>query len=175
MTEQIFLVSEELASAVSYDVPDLIQDRVKGAIKLISYSYGMKQQVTTDVSSSSRTSGSPVMTDISCEKQVDETSGLMSELCLRAKPLGLTCTLLICRLDGDKLISMVEYKLACAIISIYEVSSVHDALSIETFGLNFVEFTRTNYIINAEGQLSAGVTTGWSVAKNRPIREISVY
>ena len=60
----------------------------KHCIELVSIGHGMKQQVTTDVSNSARTSGRPVITDIACVGYLDRSSVRLNDLCLRAKPLG---------------------------------------------------------------------------------------
>ncbi|MBV8034266.1 type VI secretion system tube protein Hcp [Roseateles sp.] len=59
-------------------------------IELVSVHNGMKQQVTTDVSTSARTSGRPVITELTYVKYVDKTSVKMYEYCLRAQPLGVS-------------------------------------------------------------------------------------
>ncbi|MBV1776679.1 type VI secretion system tube protein Hcp [Burkholderiaceae bacterium DAT-1] len=57
-------------------------------IELVSLHQGMKQQMTTDVSNSARTSGRPVITEFTCTKYVDKMSVKLFDLCLRANPLG---------------------------------------------------------------------------------------
>src|SRR5688500_507868 len=57
-------------------------------IELVSMSQGMKQQVTTDVSVQSRTSGRPLVSDITCVKYLDATSVRLYQYCLQARSLG---------------------------------------------------------------------------------------
>ena len=57
--------------------------------QLLSVHQGMKQQITTDVSNSARTSGRPIVTEFTCVKYVDKTSVKLYEYCLRAEPHGL--------------------------------------------------------------------------------------
>ncbi|MBL4672126.1 MAG: type VI secretion system tube protein Hcp, partial [Arenicella sp.] len=58
-----------------------------GCVELLSYHYSMKQQMTTDVSNSARTSGRPDLTDITCVKYYDKTSTSFYKHCLVGKPI----------------------------------------------------------------------------------------
>ena len=65
--------------------PDL---KLGQCIELVSVHQGMKQQTTTDVSNSARTSGRPVITEFTCVKYVDKTSVKLYDYCLRAETIG---------------------------------------------------------------------------------------
>ncbi|HEX2604920.1 MAG TPA: type VI secretion system tube protein Hcp, partial [Oxalicibacterium sp.] len=57
-------------------------------IELVSIHQGMKQQITTDVSNSARTSGRPIITEFTCVKYADKSSVRVYDYCLRAQPIG---------------------------------------------------------------------------------------
>ncbi|XHS77591.1 Hcp family type VI secretion system effector [Burkholderiaceae bacterium UC74_6] len=146
-------------------------------IELVSVHQGMKQQVTTDVSNSARTSGRPVITEFTCVKYVDKTSVKMYEYCLRAQPLGTTdknpSFLYILRNSGDKTANIITFTLRDALITELQFQSHPDDMPTEQFKLNFTEILWTYNVQTAEMKTLGAVTTGWSLARNRPIAQLS--
>ncbi|MDN2714527.1 type VI secretion system tube protein Hcp [Janthinobacterium sp. SUN120] len=142
--------------------------------ELVSLHQGMKQQVTTDVSNSARTSGRPVITEFTCVKYVDATSVKLYDLCLRAKPLGSgpdqPTRLYITRQTGDKTANLITIALHDALISEIQLQTHPDDMPTEQFKLNFTEILWTYSVQQADGQPGDQQTTGWSLARNRPIR-----
>lgn len=146
-------------------------------IELVSVHQGMKQQVTTDVSNSARTSGRPVITEFTCVKYVDKTSVKMYEYCLRAQPLGVgdkhPSYLYILRNSGDKTSNIITFTLRDALITEIQFQSHPDDMPTEQFKLNFTEILWTFNVQTAEMKTLGAVTTGWSLARNRPIAQLS--
>lgn len=146
-------------------------------IELVSVHQGMKQQVTTDISNSARTSGRPVITEFTCVKYVDKTSVKMYEYCLRAQPLGVgegkPSYLYILRNSGDKTSNIITFTLRDALITEIQFQSHPDDMPTEQFKLNFTEILWTFNVQTAEMKTQGAVTTGWSLARNRPIAQIS--
>src|ERR1700761_7140292 len=70
--------------ASGYGLDDKVAATFGQCIELVSVHQGMKQQTTTDVSNSARTSGRPIITEFTCVKYVDKTSVKFYEFCLRA-------------------------------------------------------------------------------------------
>ncbi|PHV29481.1 hypothetical protein CSQ93_05285 [Janthinobacterium sp. BJB426] len=142
-------------------------------IELMSLHQGMKQQVTTDVSNAARTSGRPVITEFTCVKYVDQTSVKLYELCLRAEPLGRGAAqptkLSIARNSGDKTVNIITISLRDALISEIQLQTHPDDMPTEQFKLNFTEILWSHSVQRADGQPAAQNTTGWSLARNRPI------
>lgn len=142
-------------------------------IELVSLHQGMKQQVTTDVSNSARTSGRPVITEFTCVKYVDQTSVKLYELCLRAEPLGRGAAqptrLYIARHTGGKTANLITISLRDALISEIQLQTHPDDMPTEQFKLNFTEILWSHSVQQADGQPGAQHTTGWSLARNRPI------
>jgi type VI secretion system secreted protein Hcp len=134
---------------------------------------GMKQQVTTDVSNSARTSGRPIITEFTCTKYVDKTSVKFYEYCLRAQPLGKgkanPTRLYIARNSGEMTGNILTFQLRDAIISEIQFQSHPNDMPTEQFKLNFTEVIWT-YTQQLNNMTAKGVkTTGWSLAKNMPI------
>lgn len=144
-------------------------------IELVSVHQGMKQQVTTDVSNSARTSGRPVITEFTCVKYVDKTSVKMYEYCLRAQPLGVTdknpSFLYILRNSGDQTSNILTFALRDALITEIQFQSHPDDMPTEQFKLNFTEILWTFNVQTPEMKTLGAVTTGWSLARNRPIAQ----
>lgn len=142
-------------------------------IELVSIHQGMKQQVTTDVSNSARTSGRPIITEFTCVKYVDKTSVKFYEYCLRAQPLGKdkkATKIYICRNSGDKVANIITIQLRDAIISEIQFQSHPDDMPTEQFKLNFTEILWEYTVQLANTDRSKGkFATGWSLARNRSI------
>lgn len=142
-------------------------------IELVSLHQGMKQQVTTDVGNAARTSGRPVITEFTCVKYVDAISVKLYELCLSAQPLGSGAAqptkLHIARHSGDKTANIITIALRDALISEIQLQTHPNDMPTEQFKLNFTEILWSYSVQQADGQPGARHTTGWSLARNRPI------
>jgi len=143
-------------------------------LELVSIHQGMKQQITTDVSNSARTSGRPIITEFTCVKYVDKTSVKLYEYCLSATPLGATADhptyLYIGRNSGPaKTANILKIALRDAIISEIQFQSHPDDMPTEQFKLNFTEILWTYTIQAADMTTPGSLHAGWSIARNRPI------
>lgn len=142
-------------------------------IELVSVHQGMKQQMTTDVSNSARTSGRPVVTEFTCVKYVDKTSVKFYDYCLRAKPMGAGADkptkIYICRNSGDQTMNIMTFWLRDAMISEIQFQSHPDDMPTEQFKINFTEI-KWQYTVQTAEATNGGVVSGaWSLAHNRPI------
>ena len=146
-------------------------------IELVSIHQGMKQQVTTDVSNSARTSGRPIITEFTCVKYVDKTSVKFYDYCLRAKPLGIgkdqPTKLHILRNSGDQTARIMSFSLRDALISEIQFQSHPDDMPTEQFKLNFTEIIWQFTVQNAQTGIKGQKASGWSLARNRPIGEFT--
>ncbi len=157
----------------------LIDDVWRGDLKigqcleLVSIHQGMKQQVTTDVSNSARTSGRPVITEFTCVKYVDKTSVKFFDYCLRAEPLGAgkdqPTILYILRNSGDKTGNILTIALRDALITEIQFQSNPNDMPTEQFKLNFTEILWTYTVQKADAKSAGNLSAGWSIARNRPI------
>lgn len=159
------------------DAPlDWVVDPLK-TIELVSVHQGMKQQMTTDVSNSARTSGRPVITEFTCVKYVDKTSVKFYDYCLRAKPMGAGATaptkIYICRNSGDQTLNIMTFWLRDAMISEIQFQSHPDDMPTEQFKINFTEIMWEFTVQTAEGGKGGVVSGAWSLAHNRPITEFT--
>lgn len=146
-------------------------------IELISLHQGMQQQVTTDVSNAARTSGRPIITELTCVKYVDKTSVKFYEYCLRAEPLGKgkdqPTMLYIARNSGDKTVNIIAVSLRDAIISEIQLQTHPDDMPTEQFKLNFTEILWTYSVQGADTGSAGNRSTGWSIPRNCPIEQFT--
>lgn len=145
--------------------------------ELVSIHQGMKQQVTTDVSNSARTSGRPIITEFTCVKYVDKTSVKLFEYCLRAEPLGKDAgaptIIYILRNSGDRTANLMTMQLRDAIVSEIQFQSNPDDMPTEQFKLNFTEILWSYTIQKANTETAGSIHAGWSLAHNRTIGQFT--
>ncbi|KGI78277.1 Hcp family type VI secretion system effector [Oleiagrimonas soli] len=146
-------------------------------LELVSVHQGMKQQITTDVSNSARTSGRPIITEFTCVKYVDKTSVKLYENCLAAKPLGAGADkptkIYIARNSGEKTANILTIELRDAIVSEIQFQSNPDDMPTEQFKLNFTEVLWTYTVQRADTNTSGNLSSGWSIARNRTIGQFT--
>lgn len=161
------------ASGTVHGLDDPVVNALGNCIELVSVHQGVKQQVTTDVSNSARTSGRPVITEFTCVKYVDRTSVKLYELCLRAEPLGKgknqPTRIHILRNSGDKATNIVSFHLRDALISEIQFQSHPDDMPTEQFKLNFTEILWQHAVQDDDASRAGIASFGWSLARNRVI------
>jgi type VI secretion system secreted protein Hcp len=147
---------------------------LSGCIELVSIHFGMKQQITCDLSNSARTSGRPMLKDITAVKYFDRTSPLLYKHCLTAQAIGAgdqTSKIFVLRNStngsGESVLySIMTIELTDAIIATIEAQSHPNDMATEQFSLNFTEIkwtctTPPNAIATGEEAF------GWNVVRNR--------
>ena len=141
-------------------------------VELVSINQGIQQKVTTDVSESARTSGRAIISDFTCVKYVDVISPKLYEYCLQVKTLDSPdspCIIHILRNSGDQLSLLMQFGLTNVLINEIQFQSHPDDMATEQFKLNFTEISWV-HCQRRPGSLNEGyVSTGWSIAANRPI------
>jgi type VI secretion system secreted protein Hcp len=152
------------------------QKPIGQCIELVSVHQGIKQQLTSDVSNSARTSGRPVITEFTCVKYVDKTSVKFYEYCLQAKSLGgkdSPSHIYVCRNSGETTANIITFTLCDALISEIQFQSHPDDMPTEQFKLNFTEILWQYAVTKADTTNVGSIETGWSIARNRPIQKFS--
>ncbi|MFO6419198.1 type VI secretion system tube protein Hcp [Hylemonella sp. W303a] len=151
--------------------------RPGGYIELVSVHQGMKQQMTTDVSNSARTSGRPVITEFTCVKYVDKSSVLLFDRCLRALPLGAGAAaptmLYVLRNSGTTTANIITMALRDAMISEIQFQTNPNDMPTEQFKINFTEILWTYTVQNADTTAGGVMSSGWSLARNAPIGQFT--
>jgi type VI secretion system secreted protein Hcp len=165
------------ASLINGDIVDPGDD-LTGCIELVSMHFGMKQQMTTDVSNSARTSGRPNLNDITAVKYLDKTSPLLYKHCLSAAPiddgtLDNPTKIFLCRnanMDGDgKSIigNIMTVKLWNCMISSVEAQSHPNDMATEQITLNFTDIEWTTSHQDLQAKITGKFVYSWSVSRNR--------
>ena len=147
-------------------------------IELVSVNQGMKQQLTTDVSNSARTSGRPIITEFTCVKYVDKASVKLYEYCLRAQPIGVgkaATKIYLIRNSGDTMANIMTMSLKDALISEIQFQSHPNDMPTEQFKLNFTEVLWEYTVQNNDVSRGGNVKAGWSLACNRPIGQFTSH
>ena len=147
------------------------KDDLSKCIELVSIHYSMKQQITTDVSNSARTSGRPELTDITAIKYFDQASTTLYKHCLAAIPLDTGkadeyTKIYLCRNSNDTIANIMTIELKDAIISSIECQSHPNDMPTEQLTINF---TAVNWIYNSQlnNMSDGGVkVAGWTVSEN---------
>ncbi len=153
-------------------------DALTNSIELMSYHYAMKQQMTTDVSNSARTSGRPSLTDITCIKYYDKTSTTLYKQCLTATPLddgspdNPTRLFLLRNAPGeseeDNIANIMTIEMRNVIVSSIECQSHPNDMPTEQVTLNFTDIQWTYSAQDVNAQIIGSKVANWSVARNRP-------
>ncbi len=146
--------------------------KLEKCIELVSVHHGVKQQITTNVSNSARTSGRPNISDFTCVKYVDSSSPYLYDYCLRAQPIGVAdkkTKIFILRNANTQTANLITFELTDAIISHIEFQSHPDDMPTEQIMLNFTEITWTYTAQKTDATAGGNISCSWSVAKNRPL------
>ncbi len=151
-------------------------DDLSGCIELVSMHFGMKQQMTTDVSNAARTSGRPVLNDITAVKYLDKTSPLLYKHCLSAVPIddGTDPTqIFLCRnanMDGDGgsiIGNIMTVKLWDCMLSSIEAQSHPNDMATEQITLNFSAIEWSTSHQDLQAKITGSFVYSWNVSRNR--------
>jgi len=170
---------KELAGASLIDGNLNVKDGadLSGCIELVSMHFGMKQQMTTDVSNSARTSGRPVLHDITAVKYLDKTSPLLYKHCLSATPIDdgtpkNPTQIFLCRnanMDdkGSIIGNIMTVNLWNCMLSSVEAQSHPNDMATEQITLNFTDIEWTTSHQESNAKINGNFVYNWSVSRNR--------
>ena len=115
----------------------------KEYMMLQSFSHGISQIVTTNVSNDDRLTGRPVHQDFSVSKDVDKATPSLLQGC-NAGTVYPEVKVVVLRSDGDKVLPLFEYKLGDAVISAMSVGG-GGGKPVENIAFNYskIEWTYT--------------------------------
>lgn len=119
----------------------------------------------------------PLITELTFVKYVDQASVRFYGCCLRAVPIGkgkdqLT-TIYLARNSGDATASIMTLMLRDAIITDIQLQSHPDDMPTEQFTLNFTEILWRYTAQHTDTTAGSAITSGWSRLHNRPITAFS--
>jgi len=135
-------------------------------IELMSYSHGVSQQVTGDVSNTERTSGRPIHQDFHVTKYLDKATPLINQKCCEATALP-SVIITIGRNDAGAVIPLIIYTLEDVILSSVSVGGGGGDKPVESVSLNYSSI-KWDYTAQKEESGAAGTVSGsWDVSANK--------
>ncbi len=148
------------------DVPGTSQITGYAAqIEVLSYSHGVSQQVTGDVTNTERTSGRPIHQDFHLTKYLDKATPLLNQKCCEATNLG-QVIVTIGRNDAGSVIPLIIYTMEDCIISSVSVGGGGGDKPVESLSLNYASIKWDYTAQNEESGEAGTVSGGWDVSAN---------
>lgn len=159
-------------------MPDVIMMKIEGVpgtsqvegfaeqIELMSYSHGVSQQVTGDVSNTERTSGRPIHQDFHVTKYLDMATPLLNQKCCEAQNLP-AVTITVGRNDAGAVIPLIIYTLEDVVISSVSVGGGGGDKPVESMSLNYASI-KWDFTAQKEESGANGIVSGsWDVSANK--------
>jgi type VI secretion system secreted protein Hcp len=142
-------------------------DGYKDKIELLSFSNGVAQQITGDVSNTKRTSGKPNFQDFTVTKYTDLSTVPLTQSCISAT-LVAKIIITVGQNDTGTVIPFFTYTLTDVVISSVSTGGGGGGKPQETVTLNYATITY-NYVVQAEAGGKQGTSSfGWDAAQNKP-------
>lgn len=135
-------------------------------MELFSYSHGIAQHVTANVSNTDRTTGRPMHQDFAVTKDVDKASPSLLQGCNEAKVYA-EVLITVGRNDSGKVVKLFTYKLEDAIISSISVSGGGGGKPVESITWNYAKIEWTYYAQKEEGGAGGNAVAKWDVSLNK--------
>ena len=135
-------------------------------MELFSFSHGISQHVTANVSNTDRTTGRPMHQDFAVTKDVDKATPSLLQGCNEAKVYS-EVLITIGRNDSGAVVKLFTYKLEDCIISSMSVSGGGGGKPIETITFNYSRIEWTYYAQKEEGGAGGNAVAKWDVSLNK--------
>ena len=135
-------------------------------MELFSYSHGIAQNVTANVSNKDRTTGRPIHQDFAVTKDVDQTSPSLLQACNEAKVFA-DLLITVGRNDNGTIIKLFTYEMKNVIISSISVSGGGGSKPIESITFNYSHIEWTYYAEKEEGGAGGNAVAKWDVGLNK--------
>ena len=140
-------------------------DKKKGAIHVLAWSWGMTQSATTHHGTGGG-AGKVNVHDISITKHVDKASATLMQHCCKGKHIEKA--LLTVRKAGDKPLEYIKIEMKDLIIaSVSTGGSSHGEILTEHVVLNFRKFKYQYFPQQKDGSGGPAVEHAWDIAANK--------
>lgn len=149
------------------DVPGQTQlDGYADHMELFSFSHGISQNVTANVSNTDRTTGRPNHQDFAVTKDVDKASPSLLQGCNEAKVYS-EVMITVGRNDSGKVVKLFTFKLEDAVISSISMSGGGGGKPIESITWNYAKIEWTYFAQKEEGGAGGNAVAKWDVSLNK--------
>ena len=145
-------------------------DKHKGELDLMSFSFGVQQPVTIGSASSGGGTGKSQFQELTITKRVDSSSAKLFLAC--ASGAHYTEATLTCRRAGGTQAEYLKIKLETVFISKYEIGGGEDntnTLPVDKISLNYGKISYNYKAQNADGSEGANTMTGWDLLANKKV------
>lgn len=146
-------------------------DKHKGQIEILSFSWGVSQSITGTASSTGTFSGQRAdLAPLSIVKQLDKASPKLAQACAAGEHVK-SAILTLCRAGGDKQPYM-EYKLSDVLISNVSVGGAgqgEGGVPTEEVGLAYGKVELKYTQIGTDGKAAGNTTGGWDLKANKKV------
>lgn len=161
-------------------MPDVIMIKIDGVpgtsqidgyadqIELLSYSHGVSQQVTSDITNTERTSGRPIHQDFHVTKYLDLATPLLNQKCCEATNLK-EVIVTIGRNDAGAVIPLIIYTMEDVLISSVSVGGGGGDKPVESMSLNYASIKWDYTSQNEESGKKGTVSGSWDVTANKTL------
>jgi type VI secretion system secreted protein Hcp len=143
-----------------------IDDKHKGEIDILSWSWGVAQTGSAHVGGGTGT-GKGQVHDLTFTKQVDRSSPLLFQLCCSGTPMKKG--LLTCCKAGGKALEYVKISMETVMVSSVTLGGGAADVISETVTLNFASMNYEYVPQKGDGSGEASVSKGWDIAGNKPV------
>jgi type VI secretion system secreted protein Hcp len=140
--------------------------KFKGAIEVVSWSWGLTQSGTTHTGSGSG-AGKVNVQDLSFTKFVDTSSPVLVQKCCDGTPFT-KATLTLRKAGATPLVYMVITLQNVLISSVSLATAASDDRQTEVVTLNFGQFSYAYTTQKPDGSGGAAITTTWNIPGNSP-------
>jgi type VI secretion system secreted protein Hcp len=133
-------------------------------MELLSYSHGISQNVTTNVSNKDRTTGRPIHQDFNVTKEVDQATPSLLQGLNEGKVFK-EVLIIVARSDGPKPLPIFTYTLEDAVISSMSVGG-GGGKPTESISFNYSAIKWAYEVQKEEGKSGGKAVAEWDVSVN---------
>jgi type VI secretion system secreted protein Hcp len=142
-------------------------EKYKGHIDLLSYSFGSSQMGTASASGGG--SGKVELQPLQATARSSKASPRLFLACVSGQHIKEAVLTAARKKKNGKLQEFIIIKLVDVAVASYQISGELGAQPVDTFSLTFMKIEFKYYPFKEDGSLDAPVEAGWDVKANKPV------